>query len=676
MSNFSTIEVHQALHGYVDGHRQIALSKPLAQKDQRMLLALSDISGAGARLPDDGYLTGYPLPESGVYALARTWPAFEMSRPGCVWTHTLLIEFSDLASFASLNALLVAFKKRPSVGSAENYGRPLRIGSNTTWRASPEHMSWLACVLGALYDAPERKIVGIRPPGDADDLVVGIWSQQWPRLRRTFRFCTLSAADRSTQGSPFDLQLITSTERSARSKFQDSFFVDGLTDESPQWLDTAIEDLASPDASGLRSSLKILGSEATDGRRSFAYLCRLHEALKSASMDTRHLDGAILEVEKMSSSHAKFARGLVASACIERLPSLGSTSFEFLWKNLSTLDTETLQQNARQIGEIAWFRHPDLVASRSEVEQDLVFLAGVEKLGSDDLISGLAINSELESSVLSARPDLFVEPRFWKISSYRGAIAAAQEAGDNVEVMTSIIVSHRDDLRESALLTFSQDVVLPAVERAFMAKAGDVSTWLKAAVKNEQVVASYLLGKAIGAPFLCRLTHYVAPDFVRSDECDPWLIAFERAEGKLTRDDSTRVNFYLVARAMGRATKAVGKLMRRGLDGCYLALRSGTASSGDWLLVDHRLSMPIFWFSWDKAQRLSIGVADALVSHHVPPEDFIQLVSEGKDFRAIVESLLERPGGKAYLKHALKQLDSRNKEKLVGARLKLITEAL
>ena len=44
-----------------------------------------------------GYLTGFPLGEEGAYALIRTWPAPEVERPGSVWSHVLLIDFSELA---------------------------------------------------------------------------------------------------------------------------------------------------------------------------------------------------------------------------------------------------------------------------------------------------------------------------------------------------------------------------------------------------------------------------------------------------------------------------------------------------------------------------------------------------------------------------------------------------
>src|SRR5712692_7263106 len=96
--------VHQALHGYSDGHRLLACSTTLKPKEQKAMLIMSDVSGSGAVIDKAGYLTGYPLPESGMYALARTWPATELPRPGCVWTHTLLIDFSDLALLPAMDA--------------------------------------------------------------------------------------------------------------------------------------------------------------------------------------------------------------------------------------------------------------------------------------------------------------------------------------------------------------------------------------------------------------------------------------------------------------------------------------------------------------------------------------------------------------------------------------------
>ena len=115
-----SIELHQALHGYAEGHRQLAASVALKQRDVKTMLVLSDLSGPGAQIDEAGYLTGYPLTDSKKYALARTWAAAEMRRPGCVWTHTLLIDFADLATLADTAELLALFR-RPIGGNSADY---------------------------------------------------------------------------------------------------------------------------------------------------------------------------------------------------------------------------------------------------------------------------------------------------------------------------------------------------------------------------------------------------------------------------------------------------------------------------------------------------------------------------------------------------------------------------
>src|SRR5690348_10588220 len=123
----AVIRVHQAFHGYADGHRLLACSTALKTRDQKSMLVMSDMSGPNAVIGDEGYLTGYPLSDSGAYALACTWAATEMSRPGCVWTHTLLIDFADLAVLPSMGFLLKYFR-RPTRGfNVNSFEQPLDI---------------------------------------------------------------------------------------------------------------------------------------------------------------------------------------------------------------------------------------------------------------------------------------------------------------------------------------------------------------------------------------------------------------------------------------------------------------------------------------------------------------------------------------------------------------------
>ena len=87
------IIVEQMLFGYNNGHSLINSSLKKSLMRQRDVDFLSDASGMGKF---SNYITCYPIIEDGYYVFAKTWYADEMQRPGCVWTHVILISFDDL----------------------------------------------------------------------------------------------------------------------------------------------------------------------------------------------------------------------------------------------------------------------------------------------------------------------------------------------------------------------------------------------------------------------------------------------------------------------------------------------------------------------------------------------------------------------------------------------------
>src|SRR6202040_260677 len=69
----------------------------------------------------------------------------------------------------------------------------------------------------SLYEHPTERVIGWAGY-DPTEVVFLIWAQQWPRLRRSFRFCTLAFGDRSTEGARFDLQFVPDA-RLVRARF-------------------------------------------------------------------------------------------------------------------------------------------------------------------------------------------------------------------------------------------------------------------------------------------------------------------------------------------------------------------------------------------------------------------------------------------------------------------------
>src|SRR5271155_404982 len=150
--------LHQALHGYRNGHRLLASSVSLSQSDQQVMLGLSDTADFRYASSLPRLLSGYPLPEQGFYVLAMTWPAPEQRRPGCVWTHSLLVDTTDLGKLRFPDGLLGLYR-RPDLHEQDfltPFTAPLEHSDVRTpdFAGVPEDL--LRTLIWAIYEPPPR----------------------------------------------------------------------------------------------------------------------------------------------------------------------------------------------------------------------------------------------------------------------------------------------------------------------------------------------------------------------------------------------------------------------------------------------------------------------------------------------------------------------------------------
>src|ERR1043166_1580444 len=121
------IQVDQALFGYSEGHSLIASSTTFSPTTLQLLSALTDMSGPVMVPGFEESYTGLYLPETDYYALCKTWFAPEMRRPGCVWSHVLLIHLADIASLEDPGTLRQVFVRPWSGFDAVEYRKSVRI---------------------------------------------------------------------------------------------------------------------------------------------------------------------------------------------------------------------------------------------------------------------------------------------------------------------------------------------------------------------------------------------------------------------------------------------------------------------------------------------------------------------------------------------------------------------
>ncbi|SFB61072.1 hypothetical protein [Azotobacter beijerinckii] len=655
--------LHQALHGYADGHRQLALSTTLKPRDQRTLLALSDISGPGARLDEAGYLTGYPLTESGFYALARTWPAPEMPRPGCVWTHTLLIDFNDLAALETLTGLLGMFRRPASLDSFQEYDKPTPFAFRSETVLTPFAKSWTRQVMAGLYGKPRSRIVVARLGGEVDGMVLALWSQQWPRLRRSFRFCTFAASDRSADSGSFDLQVLPSSDRSIRARFYDVVDAEAIRPSAGQWLDAAVQDLLQPDVSGLRAFFRQLGADVTIGREAFRPLCRLHHAVANVQKQPEAVHDAIsILKDELGPKQARTARAIVAKVALEQVESLDEQSSEFLWKNLDLLDYDTLAGAAARLGRSAWRRDPGILVPFLDKEGALKIILEftLAELDVADLAAGLAQAPGIRSAALSRRPELVGLPEFWAtLDSVDEAFRTAKSSHMEIYAVAALLSARRDDLAPRAVQEFGVRLILQALSTALDRMGDRLGTWLHMVVIDTGAVAEFLVTQpAIPRAMLYELAQLLQPDAVPNDYgADPWLIAHSNAVGAINEDAASYIFAYLLSRALGHQSRSMGELAKFSFESTYVAASKNLLSEKGWRLLELRLPCSVFWLSWDRCQRLRTGVTDLFIDRSLAPDLFGGLVQDDRLFSLLVEEAARSGRGRNYLKsvyHALK----------------------
>ncbi|WP_375289012.1 GAP1-N1 domain-containing protein [Gluconacetobacter dulcium] len=196
------------------------------------------------------------------YALMRTWPAPEMSRPGCVWTHALLLEPSLFEEMCDLSMLRLLMARPQGDGDRERYRRGLVVPISTcdvSSRRTSTAIDLVPALLSALYGVANG-IVSVDEPGDLDDSLFAVWSQQWPRLRRNLRFQTAAARDlQLSGGARFDVSVML---RNSSSHSTISSTPEG------SWLPAAASDVERPDGN-LRRFLWRYGADVRRQRGSF-----------------------------------------------------------------------------------------------------------------------------------------------------------------------------------------------------------------------------------------------------------------------------------------------------------------------------------------------------------------------------------------------------------------------
>lgn len=649
-------KVEQTLHGYSEGHRLIAGSAKLPQPDARLMLVLSDASGGGGRIPSEGYLTGYPLPTAGKYVLARTWAAPEMGRPGCVWTHSLLVDFADLARLVSPEDLLQNFA-RPSGGASSAYGVPVdfSVGSATSEVAEGD-VERLGQWLEALYGHPRSRIAAERTGTGDDALVLAVWMQQWPRLRRAFRFCTQVVDDRSNGTDIFDLQLIDGGRSGHRSRLSNAVLASTVTTSGR--VASLVEDMLRPGRSELRSFLREVGGDVSGGRAVMLPLVSLFEAL-DPSAEPAKVVGAISAVEELGASQAGLARAAAARLLFSRPDAMDDALATFAFEQVAS-SKDLLGIDPGHIGRALLEWRPDGLASalteggalRTAVE------AVLPTINADDLASALSRNPDALVDLIPARPDLLESPALWRTGLSSPVLLGA--ANPSAERATAVIMAMMDagraDGAEAAVRQLGARPVIRALGECIDSRPDDA--WFRVvASRPEELAACMADGTLRNRRVLLALCYMLDPDTVpNAIGEDPWVTAVHQSLPSGDRADEDMLAAFLFCRALGWTSRSQGRLFFLSVQRLHEASAMDRLHGAARHLTERRLPFVLSWREWDRCERIRKAVVDHFVDRDLPPLEFGTVVDDGKLWSKFVDFAADSGRGTRYLDRVRRSL--------------------
>lgn len=271
--NSLPLVAEQALYGYQDGHRLLAASFEMSAEDRRLLQRQTDTPDAGLDDEWSALLAGYPLP-SGRYAWTMTWPAPEMRRPGCVWTHVVFLDVQAI-DHHDAGPPLQAFRRPqgpdPDIAPYRT-ALPLPCSGPTQLGAKLEPL--VATLAWALFEPPTRPVrLGRVALADEERhaLLATPWQLTWGDLREKLSVTDAPVTPRELAGVPFDLQLQRTIRRRSDEQAR---VIEGLPQRPPPaWARALGSEALEPN--GLGAFLKRWGPTVPAERESVMRLALL-----------------------------------------------------------------------------------------------------------------------------------------------------------------------------------------------------------------------------------------------------------------------------------------------------------------------------------------------------------------------------------------------------------------
>ncbi|HWY13119.1 MAG TPA: hypothetical protein VN026_17410 [Bacteroidia bacterium] len=681
------IIIHQALHGYLNGHQLLACSRELNIVEKKMLLFQSDLSGSMVDTGFETYLTGYPVTEGNFYVLARTWYAKEMERPGCVWTQSLLIDFSDLGKISEFEELLFLFN-RPQKGEFGNYSKPLtfQLQSESQKRKISHGEGW-SKLSYFLYENPDKSILVPSISSDKWDLdVLNIWSDQWPRLRRNFTFCTGALSLKTVNEKEFDIQIVP--ERNLSSVQRQSTtgnIYDSNVQVNSDWLSIYYKH---PKAN-IRKFLWSFGAENDGERRNFIPLIKLFATISDQDFDILRINEYINSYFPSAENGKFLKKSLYGNKSILPISEKELLTFLLTTDQLPTFEAVELQIPERIVSLIneGNLSETELINIILYSKRDRFERAIWERIDLPDrvLINLIEKDQDLCDTIAERWPRIAVNPYLWKLNeSIQKKIIYALLKSTEVK-WRPIIYSILESQSQSIFVLrkeLGSDVSIISLDWQNERTGYDLlNDWAKYIMEREDIIVDWLKDnrdKFSRGIYLLLFT-YLSPKKLEylSFDAKTYIKGYEDIKGNGKKEFVNNVSCKLLAVGLSNGIKGSYLLVERTLPLVFNEVYSNSISEGIWKIIskeyaieddnDFNLFDPSSYFPknkkyrfnasyWDIARHLVIKVVNQYVRRSWSTQSYIAAFSGKREFKESLLYLLTFEKGQEFISNMFDQI--------------------
>jgi hypothetical protein len=672
--------LHQTLHGYAEGHHLIESSIVIPDDLKRLMLRMSDLSGTSVVTGFQEYLTGYPLPSLGAYALAKTWYAAEMARPGCVWTHTFIVPAPVLARIPSLSAVQPLFRRPSERANSDYYSKPILLDpapSTLDGQRSLDQMTQMRVFLSSHYQKDWHPLV--IPTTNSDeftDLIFAAWSQKWPALRLGFTFCTGSLSARTLEKRPLDIQCvpIAASRQIARdvaeAGFGEPILMNFDQPDSPTWTISAANDALQSGGGALREFLWSV-ADADSTQIDFESLVKVYDAFTESlgfssivnliadlfpdPMDGQHLKTALLE----NQSNLPIPRiidlkeVLLALATTDRYSSFEPLKW-LITQRACRLFTEQRSSGYQLVGEL-------LRASLNPFG-DEILTSLIAAMRPEDALVFLKNQPQFFPTLFRANPRLAVSKQVWlaaedsKRQLFESLVAHQKIEPEVIRgIVNALLDSHSDGFIRQAVDRWGQEAVFQTLDWS-EAHNGSITEACRAALSFHVCEVMNWIGasRSPSTAVLASIARIVAPyaSQVAQNDSTVWVHAFHALRESNGEKDANYLSTFLLALGLCNAPPVPLDLISESFEIVHKRAEDEKLGDDEWFVLQP-LVPDLGWLkNWDKCERIRQALISAFMRHSWPAWELTARVRDYETLHELFKSA-RKVGGDYYFRSLL-----------------------